>query len=60
MKWSCLVHRFTNQEAIVSHANAALAVSITPSSGLFTVTSGLGYFRWSQLTAWEIFHLVTL
>lgn len=24
MKWSCLRNRFTNQEAFVSHANAAL------------------------------------
>jgi transposase InsO family protein len=24
VKWSCRIHRFTNQEALVSHANAAL------------------------------------
>jgi transposase InsO family protein len=43
VKWSCLVHRFTNQEAFVSHANATLTPITRLRLALLVVESGWTY-----------------
>jgi transposase InsO family protein len=43
VKWSCLVHRFTNQEAFVSHANATLTPITRRRLARLVVESGWTY-----------------
>jgi transposase InsO family protein len=55
VKWSCLVHRFTHQEAFVSHANAALTPKARLRLARLIVVDG-----WTPSTAAKMFMVSTV